>query len=153
MGISLGCPLSPLIGALFLKELDQRMARFSLFYVRFMEDILVLAPTRWKLRKAVKAVNEVLGSLRMEKHPDKTFVGRIERASTSSATIVGQEGLSVAKTTIENFVEPAIRLYEQEPGETCASARLGSYVRRWVRWTTAGLAVADVSTPIGAAAR
>ncbi len=48
----------------------------------------------------------------------------------------------MAKTTIENFVEPAIRLYEQEPGEACASARLGSYVRRWVRWTTAGLAVA-----------
>ncbi len=45
-GISLGCPLSPLIGAFFLKELDQRMARSGLFYVRFMDDILVLAPTR-----------------------------------------------------------------------------------------------------------
>ncbi|HJP54685.1 MAG: ATP-binding protein [Rhodospirillales bacterium] len=37
-----------------------------------------LTPTRWKLRKAVKAVNEVLGSLRIEKHPDKTFIGRIK---------------------------------------------------------------------------
>jgi hypothetical protein len=59
LGISLGCPLSPLIGAFFLKELDQRMARSGLFYLRFMDDILVLAPTRWKPRKAVKAVNEV----------------------------------------------------------------------------------------------
>ncbi len=75
-GISLGCPLSPLIGAFFLNALDQRMAKSGLFYVRFMDDILVLSPTRWKLRKAVKAVNEVLGSLRMEKHPDKTFIGR-----------------------------------------------------------------------------
>ncbi|HJO75060.1 MAG TPA: hypothetical protein QGH84_07610, partial [Rhodospirillales bacterium] len=41
LGISLGCPLSPLIGAFFLKELDQRMARSGLFYLRFMEDILV----------------------------------------------------------------------------------------------------------------
>ncbi len=39
-----------------------------------MDDILVLSPTRWKPRKAVKAINEVLGSLRMEKHPDKTFI-------------------------------------------------------------------------------
>ncbi len=39
------------------------MERSGLFYVRFMDDILVLAPTRWRLRKAVKAVNEVLGSL------------------------------------------------------------------------------------------
>ncbi len=35
--------------------------------------------------------------------------------------------------------------------ELTSDARLGSYVRRWVRWTTAGLAVADISTPIGTA--
>ena len=43
-GISLGCPLSPLMGAFFLHELDERMERTRLFYVRFMDDILVLAP-------------------------------------------------------------------------------------------------------------
>ena len=36
----------------------------GLFYVRFMDGILVLAPTRWKLRRAVAAVNEILGALR-----------------------------------------------------------------------------------------
>jgi RNA-directed DNA polymerase len=35
-----------------------------------MDDILILAPTRWKLRRAVQAVNELLGELRLEKHPD-----------------------------------------------------------------------------------
>ncbi len=49
------------------RQLDQRMSNSGLFYVRFMDDILVLSPTRWKLRKAVKAINEVPGSLRMEK--------------------------------------------------------------------------------------
>ena len=39
------------------------MERPGLFYVRFMDDILVLAPTRWRLWKAVRAVNVVLGSL------------------------------------------------------------------------------------------
>jgi hypothetical protein len=28
---------------------------------------------------AVKAVNEVSSALRLEKHPDKTFIGKIER--------------------------------------------------------------------------
>ena len=51
----------------------------------------------------------------------------------------GLDGLSVAKKTVENFVARAIRLYEQEPGEACASSRLGLYVRRWVRWVQAGL--------------
>jgi RNA-directed DNA polymerase len=76
-GISQGCPLSPLIGAFFLKQLDDRMERLGLFYVRFMDDILVLSPTRRQLRKAVKVVNQVLSSLRLEKHPDKTFIGTI----------------------------------------------------------------------------
>jgi RNA-directed DNA polymerase len=56
-GISLGCPLSPLMGALYLKRLDDRMAETGLFYARFMDDWVVLAPTRWKLRRAIKAAN------------------------------------------------------------------------------------------------
>ncbi len=37
------------------------------------------------------------------------------------------------------WVDRAIRLYQQEPGEACASSRFGLYVRRWVRWVQAGL--------------
>ena len=42
----LGCPLSPLMGALYLKRLDERMERTGLFYARFMDDWVVLAPRR-----------------------------------------------------------------------------------------------------------
>ena len=35
-GISLGCPLSPLMGALFLDVLDKRMAATGLCYVRHL---------------------------------------------------------------------------------------------------------------------
>ncbi|NEQ71511.1 MAG: hypothetical protein F6K21_39735 [Symploca sp. SIO2D2] len=37
-GISLGCPLSPLMGALYLKPLDDKMGELGLFYTRFMDD-------------------------------------------------------------------------------------------------------------------
>jgi hypothetical protein len=37
-GISLGCPLGPLIGGFFLNALDAAAAKLRLFYVRFMED-------------------------------------------------------------------------------------------------------------------
>jgi hypothetical protein len=67
-GISLGCPLSPLMGALFLKPLDDLMGRMGLFYVRFMDDWVILAPTRWKLRGAVRAVQELMGELLLELH-------------------------------------------------------------------------------------
>jgi len=34
---ALGCPLSPLMGALYLHQLDERMAKLGLFYTRFMD--------------------------------------------------------------------------------------------------------------------
>jgi hypothetical protein len=37
------------------------------------------APIRWKLRRAVKIVNQTLAALGLEKHPEKTFVGRVEK--------------------------------------------------------------------------
>ena len=77
--VALSCPLSPLMGAVFLDVLDRRMEVTGLVYVRFMDDWVILAPTRWKLRKAVRIVNETLAELKVEQHPDKTFIGRVRR--------------------------------------------------------------------------
>ena len=68
----------------------------------------------------------------LEKHPDKTFIGRIERGFDFLGYHFGPAELSVAEKTIERFVARAIRLYEQEPGEAFASSRLGLHVRLWV---------------------
>ncbi len=116
------------------------MARSGLFYVRFMDDILVLSPTRWKIRKVVKVVNGMLGPLGLEKHPDKTFIGRIKRGFDFLGYHFRPGRLSVAQKTIEQFVARAIRLYEQEPGEalaSCASSKLGP-----ADWLPAGVALA-----------
>ena len=34
------------------------MAQRRWWYVRYMDDLLVLAPTRWTLRQAVREVNQ-----------------------------------------------------------------------------------------------
>ena len=52
----------------------------------------------------------------LEKHPDKTFIGRVEQGFDFVGYNFRPEGLSVAKKTIEGFVARCIRLYEQEPG-------------------------------------
>ena len=54
------------------------MHTLRLFYRRFMDDFIVLTTTRRKLKRAVKAVNQRLDALKLEKHPDKTFIGRID---------------------------------------------------------------------------
>jgi hypothetical protein len=138
-GIPLGCPLSPLLGASFLDELDQRLEATGLFFVRYMDDVIVLAPTRHKLRRAVKVVNETFDELGLAKHPDKTFIGRVERGFDFLGYHLAPGRLTLARATVERFAERAHRLYEQDRREPCGSPRLDAYVRRWQRWTTAGL--------------
>ena len=135
-GISLGCPLSPLMGALFLDLLDRRMKATGLFYVRFMDDWVILSPTRWKLRKAVRIVNETLAELRVEQHPDKTFVGRISRSFSFLGYRFRSLGLvDLAQQTVERFVERMTRLYEQGADPV----RIGEYIQRWWTWACGGL--------------
>ncbi len=134
-GISLGCPLSPLMGALYLKPLDDRMAELGCFYIRFMDDWVVLTPTRWKLRRAIKAVNEVMGSLKVEQHPDKTVIGRIAKGFDFLGYWFSPEGLGVAKKTVERMLEKVSRLYEQGADEV----RIETYLLRWWQWVRSGV--------------
>ncbi|MCP4110608.1 MAG: hypothetical protein GY749_34645 [Desulfobacteraceae bacterium] len=78
-------------------------------------------------------MNEVLELLKLDKQPDKTFIGRISRGfdflgyQFSSCGLVG-----VAAKTVERFAERVSRLYEQGAD----LGRIGEYVRRWVRWVS-----------------
>ena len=122
------------MGAFFLHELDCQLDKLPVFYVRFMDDILVLSPTRWKLRQAVKQVNRHLSDLGLDKHPDKTFVGRIAKGFVFLGYHFSFSGLSVADVTIDKFKERAARLYEQECAGRSPPGALGVYVRRWCSW-------------------
>ena len=116
----------------------------GLFYIRYLDDILVLAPTRWKLRRAVQVLNQTLQSLKLEKAPDKTFIGRIERGFDFLGYHLHQGRLSLAEKTVEKFAERARRLYERERGKQHCFSPLGKYVRRWVAWAYAGIGGAEL---------
>ncbi len=65
--------------------------------------------------------------------------GRIKKGFDFLGYHFSPQGLTLARQRMVNFLERAIRLYEQEPGEKLVSARLGSYVRRSERWTRSGI--------------
>jgi len=65
-GISSGCPLSPLIWSFYLYELDEEIEGKPVFYRRYMDDIIVLSLTRWRLRKAIKTVNQHFEKLKLK---------------------------------------------------------------------------------------
>jgi len=65
-------------------------------------------------------------------------MARTERGFDFLGYHFGPEGLAIAQKTLDNFVERAIRLYEQEPPAQKAR-RLGDYVKRWWAWTHGGV--------------
>jgi len=83
---------------------------------RFVDEWVILAPTRWSLRRAVRLVNETLAELKVEQHPDKTFIGR--------------EAVVASPPPLGSFQERVGRLYEQG----ASVVRIGQYVRRWKQW-------------------
>ena len=137
-GIPRGASFSSLLGAFYLLDLDREMEKLDVRYFRYMDDILILASTLWKLKKAIRVLNQTFNELKLEKHPDKTFIGKTERGFDFLGYHFGPEGLDIAQKTLDNFVERAIRLYEQGRVEPYSSTWLGEYAKRWVRWAGAG---------------
>ena len=135
-GISLGCPLSPLMGALYLKPLDDLMSTSKLFYARFMDDWVILSPTRWTLRSVIRRVNQILAGLKIKQHPDKTFVGRIARGFDFLGYSFSASGLcGLTRKSCHNMLARVHQLYEQGAD----SVRIGDYLRHWCRWAMAGI--------------
>jgi len=98
-GIPLGCPLSPFLAGLYLTPLNRAMAALApnvVFYVRFLDDLVILAPNRHQMRRAFRVVNQQLSALNLAQHPDKTFIGKLSRGfdalgSRFDATVVAED--------------------------------------------------------------
>jgi len=123
------------MGAFYLKLLDERMEETGLPYARFMDDWVILAPTRWKLRGAVRLVNQTLAELKVEQHPDNTFIGRVSRGFDFLGYLFTPAGLEVAPRAVARCVERVSQLYERGAD----LVRIGTYVRYWQRWARSGL--------------
>ena len=56
---------------------------------------------------------QTLNKLKVEKHPDKTFIGRIAKGFDFLGYSFEPKGLSIAPKTLANFLERIAQLYEQ----------------------------------------
>lgn len=79
--------MNPLLGGLYLKELDQQFECKGLFYLRYLDDILILTHTHGQNRRAVMILNHCFNRIKVKQHPDKTFIGRIDKGFDFWATI------------------------------------------------------------------
>jgi RNA-directed DNA polymerase len=104
-GISKGCPLSPLMGAIILKSLDTVISR-KFPYVRYMDDWVILTKTRKELRQVVKQMHTVMQRLKFKLAYDKTYIGRTKNGFNFLGKRFGPAGIiGLADITLEEFFD------------------------------------------------
>jgi hypothetical protein len=104
-----------------------------------LNTIVLLARTRWQLRRAIAALHEEIAALGLRLHRVKRFIGRTiqgfnflgYRIRAGVRLRPSAEGLGFQNGRLR---ERARRLYERE-GDT---RRLRQYVLRWWRWFLGG---------------
>jgi len=77
MGTPQGGVISPLLANVYLDFLDsewERRCKHLGTLVRYADDFVVLCRTRAQANEAKRRIEEILGQLRLELHPDKTDV-------------------------------------------------------------------------------
>lgn len=139
-GMVAGGAISPLLGALYLTPLDRAMQvleqRLGIVYQRFMDDWVILAPSRHKLRAALRAMYEVLKQLKLEVHPNKRFIGRTTRGfDFLGYRLHPGRKLRPSQQSLDRMVARARQLHEQG----ASRRRLREYVQRWFNWLHGGL--------------
>jgi hypothetical protein len=111
----------------------------NVYYRRYMDDIIVLSPSRWKLRKAIKTVNQHFEQLKLKQHPDKTTIGRFTNGFDFLGYQFGQEKITVSKRTLENHIRRLTQLYEQKKHLPHSKMLLDDYRQHWVTWCYSGI--------------
>ena len=73
-GIIPGASISSFLANLYLSELDYYFYRNRIYYIRYSDDILVLADTEEELGQYVAVIHEVLAELDLGINPDKEHI-------------------------------------------------------------------------------
>jgi len=129
-GIPKGCPLSPLMAARYLKSLDDAMRKHG-FYIRFMDDWLIMVKTKHQLRKVIKLTHKVLNKLKLKMHPNKTFLGCIKKGFDFLGVHFG-DAPEISNTSLINHRTKLAQRYARGASAAC----IGDYVARWTSWCT-----------------
>ena len=140
IGIVAGGALSTLLGAVYFLPLDKTMIKLykkgSVFYLHYVDDIVILAKTRWKFKEAIKLMHKTLDSLQISVHTqEKRFVGKTSKGFDFLGYYF-KTGRKVkpSKKSMERFSQRARQLLEQ--GDL---NRLLSYAEKFLCYVIGGL--------------
>ena len=90
--------------------------------------------SRWKFRRAIRVMNQVLSSLSLEQHPDKTFIGRTQRGFDFLGVLFTHSGeTSPSAVNLSRHTEKTAQLYEQGASTPQQPWRLEKRIERYRR--------------------
>jgi RNA-directed DNA polymerase len=145
-GIMQGSSLSPLLGAVALLCWDKAMQKHNFTYARYMDDLVVLAPTKARLRKAIKVTYQALKPWDYQLHTnEKTFIGKIAKGFDFCGFRLKYDKIILAKSCLAKFEKRLSALYEQLSKNKSSSyknaitatallKKIELYVLRFGRW-------------------
>ena len=141
-GMIAGGAISPLLGALYLTPLDRLMQhhekRYGIAYQRFMDDFVIFAPARHKLRAALRDMYRVLDELKLILHPDKRYIGTTKRGfDFLEYRLHPGRKLRPAMQSLTRLLHRARRLHEQGADQDRLRLLRAALVRL-ASWRTAG---------------
>ncbi|MCX2790689.1 reverse transcriptase domain-containing protein [Vibrio sp. Sgm 5] len=139
-GIARSSSLSPLLAAFHLYCIDEHFSNLPhCRYARYMDDFIILTKTRWQLRKTVTTLNQFFNQFGFVQHPDKTFIGKIDKGFDWMGVWFTKQGATtIAPRAIQNHRITLTRLYEQTrnlPAKEQAG-RVSRYIQRWQQWAS-----------------
>ncbi|EEE1622112.1 hypothetical protein CEL22_005072, partial [Salmonella enterica subsp. enterica serovar Oranienburg] len=85
-----------------------------------------------------RMLNRHFAQAGFEQHPDKTFIGRVEKGFDWMGFWFTEKGCDgVAPRALQNFTDRLRRLYERvrQWPEDLRLRRMAGYVRNWLRWS------------------
>lgn len=88
------------------------MEKLDVKYFRYTDDILILAPTRRQLKRAIPVSNRAFDQLKLENVPDKTSMEPIGKGFDFLGHHFSPDGLTLAQKYVDNSGAKALRLYE-----------------------------------------
>ena len=131
------CPLSPLLGALYLSSIDHYAKKNKLTYSRYMDDFVFFTNNKYQLRRIIKDVYTLVNRIGLRLAQAKTWVGKTSKGLDFLGYRLSRDGLSIAQSTWDRMKAKSLLLYEQG----ASKERLQSYAKKWITWAQSGVRV------------
>jgi len=156
-GIQRRSSLSPFLSALYLTDVDKAFEnRTGIYYLRFCDDILILAKTRRQLSRAKRRLYQMFAALKLKISPHKTkqgdlskgfhFLGiQFEMNTTDAREVSTVQGLVAQTQAFQNPWNMTLheRCYVRSLAKVLSlrsdavhPAKIQRYLVSWLTWWT-----------------